>query len=217
MGAGPHLALTAILPLLWSGLSAMAAGLNSLHEFRIGECSIRMRITFPPPYEGSRLEVYRSPNPRKALCVAPEAGSRECVRRFVGAIAVVEFAVTRLADGKPAGGSIREVATLVDQSPGMPPRPPFEMSVTLVKGFGSDLQAFGYDEEPLPPSERAAEREMAKRTWRRYRQELFFNTDRHPFAVVEWMHTTAGIRVLGVEQAPRPGSASTSRGNPQAP
>ncbi|MCC6365285.1 MAG: hypothetical protein IT165_17360 [Bryobacterales bacterium] len=225
MGFDPRLALTAMLTVLWSGLSATAAGLNSLYEFRIAECSIKMRIMFPPSYEGKRLEVHRSSNPGKAVCVArqtdsqagtqtgTQTGTQKCVERFVGAIAVVEFAVTRLVNGKPAAGSIREVVTVVDQSPGMPTRPPFEMSVKLIEGLGSDLQAYGYDEDPLPPSERAAEREMAKQTWRRYRQELFLNDDQRPFAVVQWMHTTSAIRVVGVED---PAGSLTYR-NPPTP
>src|ERR1035437_7973429 len=70
------------------------------------------------------------------------------------------------------------------------------MTVKLVNGVGSDLQVFGYDEGPLPPDKRAAERAVARAAWRRYRQELYLDQDRQPFAVVCWHHTTTGIRIL---------------------
>ena len=135
----------------------------------------------------------------------PISGASRCIDNFVGALTVVEFKVTRVADGKPASASIREIVTVVDQSPGLPERPPYSMSISLINGSGSDLQAFGYDEGPLPASGRAAEREAAKTAWRRYRQELYLDAGRQPFAVIEWHHTTARICILRVQAAPKSG------------
>jgi hypothetical protein len=73
------------------------------------------------------------------------------------------------------------------------------MSINLIDGVGSDLQVFGYDETPAPPAVRQAEREAAKAVWRRYRQNLYLDKDRQPFAVVEWLHTTTRIRILRVD------------------
>jgi hypothetical protein len=72
----------------------------------------------------------------------------------------------------------------------------------LTHGQGSDLQLFGYDESPLPLPERAAEREKAKAAWRRFRQELYIDEDRQPFAVLEWLHSIVGIRILRVDSFP---------------
>jgi hypothetical protein len=88
---------------------------------------------------------------------------------------------------------------VMEQSPGLPSRPSFSMSIKLTGGIGSDLQAFGYDESPLPATARVAEREAAKAAWRRYRQELYLDKDRQPFAVVEWLHTSTQIRILRVD------------------
>jgi hypothetical protein len=90
-----------------------------------------MRVSFPPPYEGKRLVVYRNRDPTKESCPQIEAGQSGCVENFVGAVAAVAFTVNRVADGRPGGASIHEVVTLVDQSPGLPDRLPYVKSVSL--------------------------------------------------------------------------------------
>jgi hypothetical protein len=175
---------------------------DSSYGFSTTRYTIQMRVSFLPPYEGKRLVVYRNGDPGKEICPSIEGGPPGCVENFVGAVAAVAFTVNRIADGRPAGASIREVVTLVDQSPGLPDRLPYVMSVKLVNGSGSDLQAFGYDESPLPAPKRPAEREVAKAAWRRYRQELYLDKDRRPFAVVEWLHTTTRIHILRVGALP---------------
>jgi hypothetical protein len=168
-------------------------------SFSTAKYAITMRVSFPPAYEGKRLVVYRSTEPQKENCLSIEAGTSGCTENFVGAVAVVLFTVNQVADGKPATSSIREVVTVLDQSPGLPDRPPFAMSIKLIDGVGSDLQAFGYDESPAPASERPGQREAAKAVWRRYRQNLYLDKDRQPFAVVEWLHTTTRVRILRLE------------------
>jgi hypothetical protein len=170
-----------------------------LSEFATAKYTIVMRVSFPAPYEGKRLVVYRSTDPQNENCLSIEIGASGCTENFVGAVAVILFKINRVADGKPATASIREVVTVVDQSPGLPDRPPFGMSIKLVNGVGSDLQAFGYDESPASPAERPAERERAKAAWRLYRQDLYMDKDRQPFAVVAWLHTTTRIRILRVD------------------
>jgi hypothetical protein len=170
-----------------------------LAEFATAKYKIEMRVSFPPPYEGERLVVYSSHDPRREDCLPIVRGVSGCTENFVGAVAVVVFTVSRIAYGQPAETSIREVVTVVDQSAGLPDRPPFTMSVRLIDGRGSDLQVFGYDESPAPPAARPIERERAKGAWRRYRQELYIDKDREPFAVIQWLHSTTGIRILQVE------------------
>ena len=185
--------------LLFNTARLAADGLPDFsREFSTPKYIVAMRVSFPPPYEGQRLVVYRSTEPGNDNCLSIEIGASGCTEKFVGSIAVVAFTVSRVGDGKPAAASIREVVTVVDQSPGLPDRPQFAMSIKLVNGVGSDLQVFGYDESPAPPSERGAEREAAKSAWRHFRQELYTDKDPQPFAVIEWLHTTARIRILHV-------------------
>jgi hypothetical protein len=163
-----------------------------------------MRVSFPAPYEGKRLSVYNAADPVKEDCLSAATGTSGCIDSFVGALAVVSFTVTKTGFRKRAAGSVREMVTVVEQSPGLPSRPPFSMTIKLTGGIGSDLQAFGYDESPLAATARAAEREAAKAAWRRYRQELYLDKDRQPFAVVEWLHTSTQIRILRVDAPPSP-------------
>ena len=176
----------------------------AVYGFSTPKYSIRMEVSFPAPYEGKRLVVYHSGDSGNAVCPVMKGSAAGCAGNFVGALAVVLFRVSRVADGKPATASIREVVTVIDQSKMLPERLPSTMSVKLVHGLGSDTQAFGYDESPVPPSQRAAEREIARAAWRRYRQELYLERDRHPFAVVEWLHTTTRIRIERVDALPYP-------------
>ncbi|HVP45941.1 MAG TPA: hypothetical protein VMS37_04130 [Verrucomicrobiae bacterium] len=163
-----------------------------------------MRVSFPAPYEGKRLSVYHAADPAKEDCLSVATGASGCIGSFVGALAVVSFAVKRADSGKPVTTSIREMVTVTEQSPGLPSRPPFVMTVKLARGIGSDLQAFGYDESPLPVAARTAEREAAKASWRRYRQALYLDKDRQAFAVIEWLHTISRIRILSIDAPPSP-------------
>jgi hypothetical protein len=91
--------------------------------------TIQMRVSFPALYEGKRLVVYRNGDPGKEICPSIEAGPSGCVENFVVAVAALAFTVNRVADGRPAGASIREVVTLVDQSLGLPDRLTYVKSV----------------------------------------------------------------------------------------
>ena len=62
---------------------------------------------------------YRRTNRGKENCLPIEAGTSGCTENFVGAVAVVQFTVNRIANGKSAASSIREVVTVLDQSPGL--------------------------------------------------------------------------------------------------
>jgi hypothetical protein len=179
-----------------AGAAQTGAVSEGIYRFTAGRRYVEMRVRFPAPYAGRPLLVYRGEDPEKAVCLVRDAGGSGCVERFVGAVALVTFEVLRVEDGKPVDASLREVVKLVEQSPGMPERPPFTTTIRLKRGAGSDIQAFGYDETPLRPEDRAAERLAAQSTWRRYRQELYLDQDRQPFAVIEWLHTIAGIRIV---------------------
>jgi hypothetical protein len=110
-----------------------------------------------------------------------------CSERFVGAVALVNYSI-RYKRGA-AGGKIRERVVLVEQSAGLPERAPYEKTVPVIAGQASDLQLFGYEAD--------GGAEEAGKVWRRFRQELFLNDEDRPFAVLEWLHTLEGIRLIG--------------------
>jgi hypothetical protein len=186
--------------LLFHGVAALSQEApNSTYQFSTRKYSIEMRISFLAPYEGKRLTIYQSSDPGKEMCLYLDTASSTCAENFVGAVALVTFLAKRSADGKAAAASIRERVTLMEQSPELPERPPFAMSVRLVNGVGSDVQVFGYDESPLPLDSRAAQRKGAQGSYRRLHQEIYIDKDRDPFAVIEWLHTIRGIRIVRVD------------------
>jgi len=62
-------------------------------SFSTAKYTVTMGVSFPPPYEGRRLVVYRSTDPQKENCLSVEAGTSGCTENFVGAVAVVLFTV----------------------------------------------------------------------------------------------------------------------------
>lgn len=120
-------------------------------------------------------------------------------RRFLGctaAFALISPAAAkegeafrfRTAAAEPV---LREHVRTIDRDARLPERPPFDRSIVLRRGVGSDLQAFGYEaaleDEPLPGRQGP---------WYLYRQDLFLEPQRAPFLTVYWKHALASIRVL---------------------
>jgi hypothetical protein len=71
------------------------------------------------------------------------------------------------------------------------------MAQKLIDGIGSDIQAFGYDENPLKHAVRAQTRRQAQALWWRLcRQELYMDEETKPFAIVEWKHTLGRVSII---------------------
>jgi hypothetical protein len=67
-----------------------------------------------------------------------------------------------------------------------------------VKGVGSDIQAFGYDEALVAENERADLRKKSAEVWRICRQELYLASDATPIALIDWERTPSQISILRV-------------------
>ena len=77
------------------------------------------------------------------------------------------------------------------------------MTQKLVKGIGSDLQVFGYDEGPLKKSQRSPTRKQTQSTWWRLcKQELYVDEETKPFAIVEWKHTLNRVSIIQIYAPP---------------
>ena len=174
------------------------------YAFSTRDHSIEMKIAFLHPYLGQRLSFSSSVDSEKELCFSTSEGmTGPCIERFVGAVAVVRYSVKLANGGKPDLASIRERVTVSAQSAGLPPRPPFSMTQKLVKGIGSDLQVFGYDEGPLKKSDRIRTRKQAQTMWWRLcRQELYIDGEATPFAILEWKHTLTRISIVDIAAPP---------------
>lgn len=131
----------------------------------------------------------------------------ECPERFVGAVAIVRYAVKR-RNGKPAGrAAIREYVTVLAQSSDLPDRAPFSRVQKLVNGVASNLQVFGYDESGVKEPDRLLTRLRTTRTsWVSYHQGLFVDGDLKAFAVVDWRHTVERIAIVRIYAPPPPAS-----------
>jgi len=190
----------------WVAVSALvyssvaAAGELQRRTFTAGNYLITMEVRSGKPYTGARLVFYDNRDPLKPICFTGNGESGACPSRFVGSVALVTFTV-KATDGKlESKTSIREHVTVTAQSPDLPPRPPFDRTQVVKDGIVSDLQAFGYDEEEIPPKQREAERRLSKeRLWRHCRQELYLNHETVPFAVINWRYTLDAIEIVDVE------------------
>jgi hypothetical protein len=162
-----------------------------------------MSVSFLDPYLGARLVFYSSADPDRPICPPVDGGTiGECLDRFVGAVALVKYSVKLANGGRLGRVEIRERVTVTAQSPGLAERPPFVMTLALIEGRASDIQAFGYDEAPLKGPDHARDREQAKASWRFYRQELYLDDEKNPFSIVEWKHTVHRIYITRICSPP---------------
>lgn len=173
------------------------------YGFATKEYAIRMRISFLNPYVGVPLVFYDAVDPTRRICPPIDGATPgACIERFLGAVAIVKYSVKLANGGTPGVATIREYVTVSAQSPGLAERAPFSMTLTLVEGVGSDIQAFGYDEARLKEADRVRIRKQSKSTWRLYRQELYLNGEKKPFAIVEWKHTLDRISIDQIYSPP---------------
>ena len=172
---------------------------SEVYQLETTDYRIEMTVRFFSPYVSRQLSFRSVENPQKLLCYSGNGDSSSCLERFVGALAVVNYRFQVRRKQAVAAASFREVVKVVAQADGLDSRPPYLREVPLVKGQGTDIQAFGYDESSVPEAEREALRaESRSRMWIVYRQELFVNDDSEPFGVVEWKHTLNRIEVVRV-------------------
>jgi hypothetical protein len=176
------------------------AGEPQCYTFTAGNHNITMEVRRGKPYIGTRLVFYDDEDPLKPVCFTGNGENGACPSHFVGATALVTFTVKAARGKLPDKTSIREHVTVTEQSPDLPPRPPFDKTQVVKEGTVNDLQAFGYDEADIPKEQREAERRRSKkRLWRHCRQELYLNHETVPFAVINWRHTLDAIEIVGVE------------------
>jgi hypothetical protein len=186
-----------IVLLGWLALGCGAQERDKVYRLDTTDYRIEMTVQRFPSYVGGRLVFYNSTNPGKEQCYSGNGNSSSCMEHFVGALAVVTYRFQPRRKHLPSAATFREVVKVLSQSAGLDERPSYIREQPLVKGVGSDIQAFGYDESAVAEPERAAVRaESRARMWRIYQQELFLNGDSEPFGVVEWKHTLSRIEVV---------------------
>ncbi|MBL8227754.1 MAG: hypothetical protein JNL98_04730 [Bryobacterales bacterium] len=129
------------------------------------------RLEWHDRFAGNHLWA-SSAHELRRLCLP--SGSEACATSFRGALAIVRFSV------QPATQRLRERLKLLDESePGLA-KGEFERSIALAQGSGSSIHAF----------------DGPAGQWCVYRQDLFIDDQRVPFAVMFWKQAHAGIRLL---------------------
>lgn len=160
------------------------------YRFRTANAEIEMTIEFHDGYVSRGLWFGEQMSNRRYCLSADGEEGRNCVSAFRGSLAIARYRV-RPRPHLEMEPVLREYVRTIDRDARLPDRPPFERSIALKKGVGSDLQAFGY--EPAQKDEPLFDQHGP---WYLYRQDLFLEPQRAPFLVVYWKHALASIRVL---------------------
>lgn len=170
--------------------------------FVLQKIVLTLNISFLPAFQGSRLAFKREPQEGEQCFTDGSEQTAKCPENFVGAVAIGQYSV-RQRHGHPVRDfRLRERVLTIDQHPDFPKRGDFERTAVMVNGIITDLQMFGYDEASVPVSNKAQERETADKVWGLYRQELYANDERSPFAIIEWKHTIRSITLVRARALP---------------
>jgi hypothetical protein len=171
-------------------ISPAAAKDEQTYRFRTPDAEIQMTIEFHDGYSSRGFWFGEQMSDRNYCLSAVGEEGRNCIAGFRGSLAIARYRV-RPRSHRPAEPVLREQVRTIDHDIRLPDRPPFERSIVLKQGVGSDLQAFGYEQAPEdePVSGRHG-------PWYLYRQDLFLESQRAPFLTVYWKHALASIRVL---------------------
>ena len=160
------------------------------YVLRTADADIEMTIEFHDEYASRGFWLgEQMPDRRFCLSAGGEEG-RNCLARFRGSLAIVRYRVA----ARPRGSAeflLRESVRTIDHDLRLPNRPPFERTILLREGVGSDVQAFGYEStgEDKGVSSRHG-------PWYLHRQDLYLGVQGAPFLILYWKHALASIRVL---------------------
>jgi hypothetical protein len=190
-----------------TGSMALASFAKSEPEqqffFTTGEFSIRMNVEYydDSPNPALRFED-RAANSRYCLSAKGE-NNRNCANDFKGSIAVARYHISPRPGKSTSSLMMREYVRSIDQSDYLPARSPFERLIEVRSGLASDIQVFGYKDDP------SAEANQSDKAWCFLRQDLYLGQGGVPFLVLHWKHTVSSIRVLDI--IPENGTVSVTR------
>ena len=171
-------------------ISPAAAKDEQAYRFRTADAEVEMTVEFHDGYASRGFWFGEQMSNRNYCLSAGGEEGRNCMAGFRGSLAIARYRV-RPRSHPLVEPVMREHVRTIDHDSRLPGRPPFERSIVLKKGVGSDLQAFGY--EAAPEDEPFAH---GHGPWYLYRQDLFLEPQRTPFLTVYWKHALPSIRVL---------------------
>ena len=158
--------------------------------FATSEHDIQMTVEFYDRYSSQGFSFTERAT-QNHFCLS-EAGERNqnCLKGFVGSLAVVKYRI-RARSGAVGPTALRERARTIDQDGDLPERPPVDRTIGLIRGVGSDIQAFGYETESIAPATFPQ-----GGPWSLIRQDLYLEGAKAPFLVVHWKHELTAVRML---------------------
>jgi hypothetical protein len=164
-------------------------------------CRIEFHVSFPDSYSGGTVIFHSSNELLNGACLSTtnEVMTHDCMKDFVGAIAVVELVITPIGVPGTYCQTLRESARSIDRDEALIEKAPFERTIEVRHGSASDIQVFGYSQQKLG---RGGKRKDGMRRrhapWRLYRQDLFLDDGPDPFLTLHWKHTLSRIRLIDV-------------------
>lgn len=167
-----------------------AAKAKEAYRFRTADAEIEVAIEFHDRYSSRGFWFGEQMSNRRYCLSATGDEGRNCVTAFRGSLAIARYRV-RPRSRRRDQLALREYVRTVDRDARLPDRPPFERTIALEKGVGSDLQAFGY--EPAPDDKPISDRHGP---WYLHRQDLFLEPNPSPVLILYWKHALASIRLL---------------------
>lgn len=135
---------------LWSalGVSAQRLCATSLKKdalrFASADYDIGVAIEYYDRYSSEGF-YFKERASKASFCFAANGEhNRDCLEGFAGSLATVEYRIRPRA-GTANPPTLRERTRTIDQAPGLPEWRPFDSAIELVRGIGSDVQAFGFE------------------------------------------------------------------------
>jgi hypothetical protein len=160
------------------------------YRVRTPEAQIEVTIEFHDGYSSRGFWFGEEMSSRRFCLSADGNEGRNCLSGFRGSLAIARYRV-RPRTGARNAVALREYVRDIDHDSRVEHRPPFERTIVLENGVGSDLQAFGYEpaaDGDLPPGRHGP--------WYLYRQDLYLEPHQNPFLILYWKHRLTSIRVL---------------------
>lgn len=168
---------------------------KTVYQFAVAKYEIQMSVEYFDAYSTKGFSFLDRTGGHTFCLSASSQENRDCLPNFFGSLAIVEYSV-KAGSNEADLIELREHVRTIDQDERLASRAPFEHTIKLERGAGSDIQAFGYYTSK-PPTFRQMAAEP-KGLWCFLRQDLYLNRADSPFLVIHWKHTLSAVRLLDV-------------------
>jgi hypothetical protein len=163
---------------------------EELYRFRTAEVDVEVTIQFHDRYASTGFWFAEQGSHRRFCLSGSGEEGRNCLSDFRGSLAIAKYRV-RPRSGGHATLALRELVRTIDRDSRLPDRAPFEHTIVLDQGIGSDVQAFGSQNDDQELLERHG-------PWYVLRQDVYLEPQLAPLLILYWKHALTSIRVLDV-------------------